>query len=34
MASASTRLALRDSSGTFDAPFGGFIDVVVMVDRV
>jgi hypothetical protein len=26
-------LALRDSSGNFDDAFGGFVDVVVLVDR-
>ena len=27
------RFSLRDSSGTFDDPFSGFVDVLVIVDR-
>jgi hypothetical protein len=27
------RFALRDSSGTFDDPYNGFVDVLAIVDR-
>lgn len=31
---ATVRFALRDSSGTFDDNFSGFVDVLAIVDRV
>jgi hypothetical protein len=32
--SVTVNFALRDSSGTFDDPYNGYVDVLVLVDRV